>query len=44
MMNIHQSARLYEEWLREQLHGDVVKKDLARKRDKMKENAFVFLQ
>lgn len=44
MANIHASARLYEEWLRKQLHGDIVEADLARKHDKMKESAFVFLR
>lgn len=44
MANIQDSARLYEEWLRKQLHGDVVATDLARKHDKMQESAFVFLR
>lgn len=44
MANIQDSARLYEEWLRKQLRGDVVEADLARKHDKMQESAFVFLR
>lgn len=44
MANIQDSARLYEEWLRRQLRGDVVEADLARKHDKMQESAFVFLR
>jgi hypothetical protein len=43
-MNIRESTRLYEDWLRRQLKGDVVKPDLARKREKMKESPFVFLR
>jgi Uncharacterized protein conserved in bacteria (DUF2252) len=43
-MNIHESTRLYEDWLGMQLKGDVVKSDLARKREKMKEAPFVFLR
>jgi uncharacterized protein (DUF2252 family) len=44
MTTIHQSARQYEDWLREQLHGDVLEQDLAKKHDKMREGAFVFLR
>ena len=44
MVSIHKSAKLYEQWLRKQLQGDVVLKDLARKHDKMRESAFVFLR
>jgi hypothetical protein len=44
MANIQDSARLYEDWLRNQLRGDVVETDLDRKHDKMKESAFVFLR
>src|SRR5262245_7400356 len=43
-MNIHESARLYEDWLQRQLKGDVVKSDLARKHEKMKEDPWVFLR
>ena len=44
MATIHQSARQYEDWLRKQLHGDVREQDLAKKHDKMRESAFVFLR
>ena len=44
MTSIQQSTRNYESWLREQLKGDLVKQDLARKHDKMKESAFSFLR
>ena len=44
MSTIHESARQYENWLREQLHGDVHEQDLAEKHDKMRESAFVFLR
>ena len=43
-MNIHESTRLYEDWLQRQLKGDVVISDLARKHEKMKEGPFVFLR
>ena len=43
-MNIRESTRLYEDWLRKQLRGDVVTPDLARKHDKMRESPFVFLR
>ena len=44
MTSIQQSTRRYETWLREQLKGDLVKQDLARKHDKMKDSAFSFLR
>jgi len=44
MATIRESARGYEHWLREQLHGDVLEPDLAKKHDKMREGAFVFLR
>jgi uncharacterized protein DUF2252 len=44
LMNIRESTRLYEDWLRRQLKGDVIKTDLARKHEKMKESPFVFLR
>lgn len=44
MATIHESARQYEDWLRLQLHGDVVEADLTEKHEKMKANAFVFLR
>jgi hypothetical protein len=44
MARIRESARQYEDWLRKQLHGDVLEQDLAKKHDKMWESAFVFLR
>jgi Uncharacterized protein conserved in bacteria (DUF2252) len=44
MATIRESARQYEDWLREQLHGDVLAQDLAEKHDRMRESAFVFLR
>jgi uncharacterized protein (DUF2252 family) len=44
MTSIQQSTRRYETWLREQLEGNLVKQDLARKHGKMKESAFSFLR
>ena len=44
MATIRKSARQYENWLREQLHGDVLDQDLAKKHDKMRKSAFVFLR
>jgi hypothetical protein len=44
MATIVKSARRYEDWLREQLPGDVRERDLADKHDKMRESAFVFLR
>jgi hypothetical protein len=44
MATIRESARQYENWLREQLHGDVLDQDLAKKHDKMRKSAFVFLR
>jgi hypothetical protein len=44
MTTIRESARQYENWLREQLHGDVLDQDLAKKHDKMRKSAFIFLR
>jgi hypothetical protein len=44
MTDIRQSTTRYEEWLRAQLAGDVVKKDLERKHEKMRESPFAFLR
>src|SRR5262245_4684013 len=45
MDNIHQSAGRYEQWLRRQLDGDLVEKDIQRKREKMAgDDAFPFLR
>jgi hypothetical protein len=38
------STKQYEAWLRNQLYGDLVEKDLKRKHVKMKEDPFVFLR
>lgn len=44
MTTIRESARAYERWLKDQLGGDLVAADLARKHDKMRESAFVFFR
>jgi hypothetical protein len=44
MAGIHRSAQLYEDWLRHQLHGDVVERDLKLKHNKMREGPFAFLR
>lgn len=44
MATIQESARRYEDWLRQQLHDGVVKQDLARKHAKMCVSPFVFLR
>jgi hypothetical protein len=44
MSSIHQSTKSYEDWLRRQLGGDLVEKDLERKHDKMRRDAFTFLR
>ena len=44
MATIRESTRQYEDWLREQLQGDVLEQDIAKKHDKMRESAFVFLR
>ena len=44
MTTIRESARQYEDWLREQLDGDVEAQALAEKHDKMRESAFIFLR
>ena len=44
MTDIRQSTAQYEDWLRAQLAGDVVKKDLERKHEKMRESPFGFLR
>ena len=43
-MDVRESTIKYEAWLRKELGGDLVEKDLAKKHDKMKESAFVFLR
>jgi hypothetical protein len=43
-MDIRKSTTEYEAWLRNELAGDLVEKDLEKKHDKMKDSAFVFLR
>lgn len=43
-MNIRESTRQYEDWLRRQLKGDIVQADIAEKHEKMRESAFTFLR
>ena len=43
-MNIHKSTSAYERWLRDQLHGGIVKKDLHEKHKQMGDSPFVFLR
>lgn len=43
-MNIVRSTAAYERWLREQLDGDVVEKDLDEKHARMAADAFQFLR
>ena len=43
-MDIRQSTTAYEGWLKNELAGDLVEKDLEKKRGKMKDSAFVFLR
>jgi uncharacterized protein (DUF2252 family) len=43
-MDVRESTTRYEAWLRNELAGDLVEKDLAKKLDKMKDSAFVFLR
>jgi hypothetical protein len=44
MANIQDSSRAYEEWLRAELRGEIVDKDLERKHAKMRGSAFAFLR
>jgi len=44
MLDIRRSTKQYEDWLRKQLKGDVVRGDLARKHAKMREGPFAFLR
>jgi uncharacterized protein (DUF2252 family) len=44
MATIRNSARQYENWLKKELDGDLIKGDLAKKHEKMRENPFVFLR
>lgn len=43
-MNVLQSTRAYEDWLRVQLGGDFVEKDLDTKHGKMRDGPFPFLR
>jgi hypothetical protein len=44
MANIHESTSAYETWLRGQLGGEIVEKDLDRKHEKMRASPFAFLR
>ena len=44
MANIQQSTNAYENWLRAELGGEIVDKDLERKHEKMRDNPFAFLR
>jgi hypothetical protein len=44
MNDIRRSTEAYEEWLRHRLGGELVEKDLARKHEKMRKDAFSFLR
>jgi hypothetical protein len=44
MVNIKLSLRAYEDWLRRELAGEVVEKDLARKHELMGDSPFAFLR
>jgi hypothetical protein len=44
MVRIKESARQYEAWLVKQLDGDIVRKDIARKHEKMRDGPFTFLR
>ncbi len=41
---IQQANKAYEDWLRDQLHGDIVEDDLAEKHKKMADGPFPFLR
>src|SRR3954469_21912740 len=43
-MNIVESTKAYEAWLRKQLRGDVIEKDLRKKYEKMAADSFQFLR
>ena len=42
--DIKDSTEAYENWLQSHLAGEIVRKDLAKKHKKMKQNAFTFLR
>jgi hypothetical protein len=44
MAAIQQANKAYEDWLRDQLQGDIVKDDLAEKHEKMSDGPFSFLR
>jgi hypothetical protein len=44
MTDIIRSTAAYEEWLRHRLGGELIGKDLARKHEKMRKDAFSFLR
>jgi hypothetical protein len=43
-MNIRQATRAYEAWLAKRLKGDIVRKDLRKKHDRMRQGPFPFLR
>jgi hypothetical protein len=42
--DIRKANKAYEDWLRDQLHGDIVKDDLSEKHEKMSDGPFPFLR
>jgi hypothetical protein len=44
MPNIQQSTKAYEDWLRAELRGEVIEKDLERKHEKMRDSPFAYLR
>ena len=44
MLSIRRSTKSYEDWLADQLDGEIVAKDLRRKHEKMRESPFAFLR
>jgi hypothetical protein len=44
MTSIQRSTRAYEEWLRTELGGELVEKDLERKHARMRDSVFAFLR
>ena len=44
MANIQHSTQGYEDWLRAEVGGEIVEKDLDRKHEKMRESPFAFLR
>src|SRR3954454_2702209 len=44
MTSIQASTRIYEDWLRRELNGELVEPDLERKHEKMRHDPFSFLR